>query len=69
MAIATAAGMLSSMLLTLLVVPVFYLVFDDLAERARGGWRRRPQGPPASVIRDARLGAGAAHAARRGETR
>jgi HAE1 family hydrophobic/amphiphilic exporter-1 len=29
MAVATAAGMLSSMLLTLLIVPVFYLAFDD----------------------------------------
>jgi predicted nucleic acid-binding protein len=68
MAIATAAGMLSSMLLTLLVVPVFYLVFDDLAERLRARLRRRPQGPPAPVIRDPRLGA-AAHAAQRSETR
>jgi HAE1 family hydrophobic/amphiphilic exporter-1 len=41
MAIATAAGMLSSMLLTLLVVPVFYLVFDDLADRMRSGRRGR----------------------------
>ncbi|MGE4608734.1 MAG: efflux RND transporter permease subunit, partial [Myxococcota bacterium] len=32
MAIATAAGMFSSTLLTLLVVPVFYLLFDDAAE-------------------------------------
>jgi HAE1 family hydrophobic/amphiphilic exporter-1 len=32
MAIATAAGMFSSTLLTLLVVPVFYLMFDDAAE-------------------------------------
>src|SRR5262249_45020826 len=29
MAVATAAGMLSSMLLTLLIVPVFYLALDD----------------------------------------
>jgi len=32
MAIATAAGMLSSTVLTLLVVPVFYLLLDDLSE-------------------------------------
>jgi HAE1 family hydrophobic/amphiphilic exporter-1 len=40
MAIATAAGMLSSMLLTLLVVPVFYLLFDDAAEAAGSLLRR-----------------------------
>ncbi|MEB2345752.1 MAG: efflux RND transporter permease subunit [Deltaproteobacteria bacterium] len=32
MAVASAAGMFSSMLLTLLVVPVFYLLFDDAAD-------------------------------------
>lgn len=32
LAIATAAGMFSSMLLTLLIVPVFYVGLDDLAE-------------------------------------
>jgi multidrug efflux pump len=35
MAIATACGMLSSTVLTLLVVPVFYVVFDDAAERLK----------------------------------
>jgi hydrophobe/amphiphile efflux-1 (HAE1) family protein len=40
MGIATAAGMLSSMALTLLVVPVFYLVLDDLVEGARSRLRR-----------------------------
>ena len=40
MAVATAAGMFSSMLLTLLVVPVFYLLFDDAAERVKGAVRR-----------------------------
>jgi HAE1 family hydrophobic/amphiphilic exporter-1 len=44
MAIATAAGMLSSTVLTLLVVPVFYIVFDDAAEWAKRGFRREP--PP-----------------------
>ena len=40
MAIATGAGMLSSTVLTLLVVPVFYIVFDDFAEWVKGGFRR-----------------------------
>jgi HAE1 family hydrophobic/amphiphilic exporter-1 len=40
MAVATAAGMFSSALLTLLVVPVFYLVLDDVAEQLRRRWRR-----------------------------
>ncbi len=40
MAIATAAGMFSSTVLTLLVVPVFYLVFDDLADLVKRGFRR-----------------------------
>ncbi len=40
MAIATAAGMFSSTLLTLLIVPVFYLVFDDMADAAKRGLRR-----------------------------
>jgi HAE1 family hydrophobic/amphiphilic exporter-1 len=32
MAVATAAGMMSSTMLTLLVVPVFYIVLDDAVE-------------------------------------
>jgi len=40
MAIATAAGMLSSTLLTLVVVPVFYLIFDDAADAVKRGLRR-----------------------------
>jgi hydrophobe/amphiphile efflux-1 (HAE1) family protein len=40
MAVATAAGMFSSMLLTLLVVPVFYVLFDDAAEGAKSRLRR-----------------------------
>ena len=40
MAIATAAGMFSSTLLTLLVVPVFYLIFDDATDAAKRGLRR-----------------------------
>jgi HAE1 family hydrophobic/amphiphilic exporter-1 len=39
MAVATAAGMFSSMLLTLLVVPVFYVGLDALPERL-GHWYR-----------------------------
>jgi HAE1 family hydrophobic/amphiphilic exporter-1 len=42
MAIATAAGMLSSTVLTLLVVPVFFIVFDDIAEWVKRGFRRKP---------------------------
>lgn len=38
MAVATAAGMLSSMVLTLLVVPVFYLTLEDFSD-----WVRRAQ--------------------------
>jgi HAE1 family hydrophobic/amphiphilic exporter-1 len=40
MAIATAAGMFSATLLTLLIVPLFYLVFDDAAELVKRGFRR-----------------------------
>lgn len=51
MAIATAAGMFSSMVLTLLVVPVFYLLFDDAADALKRLARRavgsRPPEPSA----------------------
>jgi HAE1 family hydrophobic/amphiphilic exporter-1 len=40
MGVATGAGMLTSMTLTLLVVPVFYLVLDDFVERAKARLRR-----------------------------
>ncbi len=40
MAIATGAGMLSSTLLTLVVVPVFYLLFDDAADAVKRGFSR-----------------------------
>jgi HAE1 family hydrophobic/amphiphilic exporter-1 len=46
MAIATAAGMLSSTVLTLLVVPVFFIVFDDAAEWVKRGFRRAEPGSP-----------------------
>ncbi len=49
MAVATAAGMFSSMLLTLLVVPVFYLLFDDAAERVKRGLRRLLGSAPAAT--------------------
>ena len=45
MAVATGCGMISSTLLTLLVVPVFYLVLDDLVEGTKRRLRavlRRP---------------------------
>jgi HAE1 family hydrophobic/amphiphilic exporter-1 len=51
MAVATGAGMFSSFLLTLIVVPVFYLALDDAADwlRARGrrlaGRTARPPRP------------------------
>jgi HAE1 family hydrophobic/amphiphilic exporter-1 len=43
MAIATAAGMMSSFLLTLLIVPVFYLKLDDGIEWLKRTIRRRPK--------------------------
>ncbi|MEM7409794.1 MAG: efflux RND transporter permease subunit [Myxococcota bacterium] len=50
MAVATAAGMFSSMLLTLLIVPVFYLALEDLkvfVRSPREAWARwRPSGSP-----------------------
>ncbi len=42
MAIVTGAGMFSSTLLTLLVVPVFYLVLDDAVDWVRARLARRP---------------------------
>jgi HAE1 family hydrophobic/amphiphilic exporter-1 len=53
MAVATAAGMFSSTLLTLLVVPVFYLVLDDATEWLRGRVRRRSAAAPAGFERPA----------------
>jgi Cu/Ag efflux pump CusA len=41
MALATAAGMFSSTLLTLLVAPVFYLAIDDAVEWLRSRLRSR----------------------------
>ena len=39
MAVATAAGMFSSTMLTLLVVPLFYVVLDDTTELVKRGFR------------------------------
>jgi hypothetical protein len=61
MAVATAAGMFSSMMLTLLVVPVFYLVLDDLVAGARRRLRRLVgRGPtlPHGVLQSGRTGSG-----------
>ena len=48
MAIATAAGMFSSTVLTLLMVPVFYLLIDDLADLVKRGFRRIVGSEPAA---------------------
>jgi HAE1 family hydrophobic/amphiphilic exporter-1 len=53
MAVVTAAGMFSSTLLTLLVVPVFYLVLDDATAWLKERWYRlrgkaAPVGSPAT---------------------
>ena len=50
MAVATAAGMFSSMLLTLLVVPVFYLALDDLAEWVKGRFMRQALPEPEATL-------------------
>jgi HAE1 family hydrophobic/amphiphilic exporter-1 len=54
MAVASSAGMFSSMLLTLIVVPVFYLLFDDAAEWVKRGFKRlfgakAPEAKPAEA--------------------
>ncbi|MBW2396320.1 MAG: efflux RND transporter permease subunit, partial [Deltaproteobacteria bacterium] len=49
MAVATGAGMISSTALTLLIVPVFYLVLDDGVEWLRAKLRRKPEAPARSV--------------------
>jgi len=59
MGVATAAGMLTSMSLTLLVVPVFYLMLDDFVDALKARLRRlfrrspAPEGPAPSVSRPA----------------
>jgi HAE1 family hydrophobic/amphiphilic exporter-1 len=49
--VATAAGMFSSTLLTLLVVPVFYLLLDDFAEGLKARARRLLRRPVAAAER------------------
>ena len=49
MAVATGCGMISSTLLTLVVVPVFYLVLDDAVEGAKRRVRRLLKRPDASA--------------------
>jgi len=55
MGVATGAGMLTSMSLTLLVVPVFYLVLDDFVDALKARLRRLfrrspvPEGPAPGV--------------------
>jgi HAE1 family hydrophobic/amphiphilic exporter-1 len=50
MAVASAAGMLSSTLLTLIVVPVFYLTLDDAAEWLKARARRLVGGQPKKAV-------------------
>jgi HAE1 family hydrophobic/amphiphilic exporter-1 len=52
LAIATATGMLSSTVLTLLVVPVFYLVFDDIGDAVKRSFRRAQAVPVSSTSSD-----------------
>ncbi len=53
MAVAAGAGMISSTVMTLVVVPVFYLVLDDGVEHLLRFFRHR--GPRAFVVRLAKL--------------
>jgi HAE1 family hydrophobic/amphiphilic exporter-1 len=49
MAVATGAGMFSSTVLTLVVVPVFYLVLDDAVDKLKSRLLRRRTGPARST--------------------
>jgi len=49
MAIATAMGMFSSTMLTLLFVPVFYILIDDLGDFVKRNAHRIFGGDPAPV--------------------
>ena len=56
MAVASGAGMLSSTVLTLVVVPVFYLVLDDAIVAVRARLRRLfRRGPPQAASEAPRL--------------
>ena len=48
MAVATAAGMFSSMVLTLLIVPVFYIVLESIRV-----WMRTPRDQRRARLRSA----------------
>jgi HAE1 family hydrophobic/amphiphilic exporter-1 len=49
MAVATAAGMISSTVLTLLVVPVFYVLVDDAAAFVKSRFSRLTGGSPSAT--------------------
>ncbi|MEE2665369.1 MAG: efflux RND transporter permease subunit [Myxococcota bacterium] len=49
MAVATAAGMFSSMMLTLLIVPVFYVELERFSARVRGWFGRSPKAAPGKL--------------------
>jgi hypothetical protein len=53
MAVVVAAGMVSSTALTLLVVPAFYLVLDDLVESLRTRLKRALHRQPTSGLPEA----------------
>ena len=57
MAIATAAGMFSSTVLTLLVVPVFYLLFDDAGDAVKAAFSRAGGGEAAVKVTSPEAGA------------
>jgi HAE1 family hydrophobic/amphiphilic exporter-1 len=50
MALATAMGMFSSTMLTLLFVPVFYLLVDDFGDLMASFWRRITGGGKAAAV-------------------
>jgi len=56
MAIAVIGGMISSTLLTLLVVPVVYLMLDDAKEWVSGKFRRLRHGAPLNTISEEKQG-------------
>jgi HAE1 family hydrophobic/amphiphilic exporter-1 len=65
MAIIVIGGLVTSTLLTLVVVPVFYALVDAATARARGAWGRltpRGRSPARSAGRDPRAAAGAPRA-------
>ncbi|GIW71188.1 MAG: acriflavin resistance protein [Planctomycetota bacterium] len=63
MAVATAGGMLASTLLTLFVVPVAYVLLDEVGRALGRLVRRRPAGAPLPPVRPAAAAASAERAA------